>query len=145
MLAAQNKARIEQWVESAWNHGDFSTAGTLYAADYRYNDPSSPAEVRGPEGIVSLVSMYRAALPDLHFTIDQMVAEGDTVAWRWTVRGTQRGSLMGIPPTGKHATVTGIIITRFPGDQWVEDFANWDTLGMLQQIGVIPSLAAPVG
>ena len=104
-----------------------------------------PLEVRGPEGISGIVAMYRAALPDLRFTIEDMVAEGDKVAWRWSVTGTQHGPLMGIPATGKSATVTGSIISRFAGSQWVEDYCNWDTLGMLQQIGVVPRMAVPVG
>ncbi len=139
MSTEENKATVRRWVEAAWNTGDLSSADTLYAADYEYHYPASPAPVRGVEGIKGLVTMYRAALPDLQFTIEDMVAEGDKVVWRWTVRGTQTGPLMGLPPTGKRATVTGIIISRFANGKWQEDYNNWDTFGMLKQMGVIPA------
>lgn len=68
-----------------------------------------------------------------------MVAEGDTVAWRITARGTHKGALMGIPPTDKPATISAIIVSRFVDGKWTEDWANIDMLGMLQQIGAIPA------
>jgi steroid delta-isomerase-like uncharacterized protein len=139
MSTEQNKATVRAWVEAAWNQGNLSMADGLYAADYVYHDPASPTEVRGVEGIKGLVTMYRTAMPDLRFTIEDMIAEGDKVVWRWTVRGTHRGPLMGIPATGRSGTVTGIIITRFANGKWQEDYNNWDTLGMLQQFGVIPT------
>jgi predicted ester cyclase len=70
-----------------------------------------------------------------------MIAEGDKVVWRWRITGTHRGELNGIPPTGKPISITGIVISRFAGGKWAEDYVNWDTLGMLQQIGVVPVLA----
>jgi steroid delta-isomerase-like uncharacterized protein len=145
MSTESNKAVIRTWVEQAWNQGDTSSADSLYSPDYVLYDPALPTPVRGIEGIKGFVASYRAALPDIHYTIEDMVAEGDQVAWRWTVRATQRGTLMDIPPTGRQATVTGIIITRFANGKWAEDRLNWDTLGMLQQLGVIPAPAQPVG
>jgi steroid delta-isomerase-like uncharacterized protein len=139
MSAEENKAHIREWVETAWNRGDLTLANDLYAADYVYHDPASPMEVRGPEGIKGLVTMYRAALPDIHFAIEDMISEGDKVVWRWTARATHSGTLMGIPATGKQVTVTGIVISRFVGGKWTEDYNNWDTLGLLQQLGVIPA------
>jgi predicted ester cyclase len=70
-----------------------------------------------------------------------MMAEGDKVVWRWCITGTHAGELMGIPPTGKSIKISGIVISRFANGKWAEDYVNWDTLGMLQQIGVVPAMA----
>jgi len=89
------------------------------------------------------VSMYLTAYPDTHFTIEDQIAEGDTVVTRWTARGTHKGPLMGIPPTGKQVTVTGISIGRVVNGKTVEGWSNYDTLGMMQQLGVVPAPGQP--
>ena len=86
-----------------------------------------------------LITMYRTAFPDIHFTIDEQIAEGDTVMTRWTARGTQTGELAGMPPTGKSVTVTGIVVDRFSNGMIAETWAIFDQFGMMQQLGVIPS------
>jgi steroid delta-isomerase-like uncharacterized protein len=139
MSAEQHKTIIRRWVEGAWNAGNLALADELYAPDYTYHDPQAPNLPPGPAGIKQLLGGYRAALPDIHMTIEDMIAEGDTVVWRWTARGTHQGDLMGIAPTGKTATVTGIVISRFANGKWAKDHINWDTLGMLQQLGVVPT------
>lgn len=83
--------------------------------------------------------MYRAAFPDVQSTIEDTIAEGDKVVTRWTARGTHRGALMGIPPTGKELTVTGMGILRIEGGRIMEAWGIFDQFGMLQQIGVIPT------
>ena len=84
------------------------------------------------------INGYRTAFPDLQMSVDDMVAEGDRVAVRWTARGTNTGPLMNMPASGKVATVTGISILTLSGGKVAEQRSNWDTLGMLQQFGVIP-------
>jgi len=133
------KAIVRTWVETAWNQGDLTSAAILYAANYIYQDPTST--VYGPEGIKQLVALYRSALPDLHFVIKDLIAEGDSVVWRYVATGTQHGPLPGIPATGKRVEVTGVVISRFQDGKWAEDWHVQDTLGMLQQLGVIPLLA----
>jgi steroid delta-isomerase-like uncharacterized protein len=140
MSAEQNKAIVSQWVEGGWNGGDFSLVDEHYAEDYVLHDPAMP--VHGHAGFKQYVAMYRSVFPDLHFTLEDMVAEGDTVAWRITARGTHKGALMGIPPTGKQVSISAIIISRFVGGKWAEDWANIDMFGMLQQIGAIPAPGA---
>ena len=83
--------------------------------------------------------MYRSAFPDLRLTIDDLIAEGDKVVARWTAQGTNTGELMDMPPTGKESKVTGISILRISRGKVVEQRANWDTMGMLQQLGVVPA------
>ena len=83
--------------------------------------------------------MYRTAFPDMRITIEDQVAEGDKVVTRWTASGTHQGDLMGIDPTGRRATVTGITIDRISGGKVEETWTNFDAMGMMQQLGVIPS------
>jgi steroid delta-isomerase-like uncharacterized protein len=113
----------------------------LVAPDYVGHDPSQP-ELHGPEGVKGFVTTYLSAFPDGRITIDEQLAEGDLVGSRWTGRGTHQGDLMGIPPTGKQVTVSGITVSRLKDGKVVEEWSNWDTLGMLQQLGAVPSMAA---
>jgi len=98
-----------------------------------------PGTPGGLAGAKQTISMYLTAFPDLHFTVEDMIVEGDKIVARLTVRGTQQGAFMGIPPTGKHVTVTAIDISRMAGGKSVEHWIEMDTLGMMQQLGVIPA------
>jgi predicted ester cyclase len=138
MSAEENKATIRRWVEEAWNTGNFASADGMYTATYVLHDSSGPIE--GPTGLTQFIIMFRIAFPDLHMTIEDQITEGDKVAWRFTTRGTHTGEFMGIPPTGKQVTVTGMVCSRFAGSKWEEDWSNFDALGMLQQFGVIPGM-----
>ena len=135
----QNKAIARRFFEEIVNAKRLGVADEIFAADHTYLDPSSPMVGPGPEGQKQLIGMYLAAYPDLHHTIEGQIAEGDTVVTRWTARGTQQGELPGIPPSGKSVEVMGIWIHRLTGGKIVESWNVWDTLGMLQQLGVIPA------
>jgi predicted ester cyclase len=105
--------------------------------------PGMPA---GIEGSKQFIGMYLTAFPDLHFTVEDMIAEGDKVVARLTTQGTQTGPFLGIPPTGKHTTIGCIDINRMAGGKSVEHWLEMDTLGLLQQLGVIPeSTPQPTG
>ena len=96
------------------------------------------AGLKGREGIRESITGFRAAFPDLHFTLEDQLAEGDQVVIRYIVRGTHLGPVMGIPATGTHGTLTGIDIYRISHGKIEEAWSNWDTLGMLRQMGVLP-------
>ena len=136
MSAEQQKMIIQRWVEEAWNNGNLAIADEVYSADYFLHDPTRP--IHGPEALKQFVAAFHTGYPDIHATIEDMIAEGDKVVWRYTVRGTHKGEFMGIAPTSKPVTLTGILISRFADDKVVEDWNNYDALGMLQQLGVIP-------
>jgi steroid delta-isomerase-like uncharacterized protein len=138
MSAEQNKSIVYRWVEAAWNHGDFSQSEQIYPSTYLLHDTSSPEPFRGPAGLRGFISAFRTAMPDLHMTIEQIVAEGDMVAWRFRAQGTQTGALQGIPASGRVVDITGEVFSRFSDGRWVEDYSNADQLTMLQQMGVIP-------
>jgi steroid delta-isomerase-like uncharacterized protein len=134
----ENKAVIRRFLEEIFEGGNLELVDELFAPDYVLHDPAVPEEVRGQEGIKQYVSMYRSAFPDTRFTIEDQSAEGDRVVTRWTGQGTHQGELMGIPPTGNQVTVTGIEFDRVSGGKLQETWVNYDALGMMQQLGVVP-------
>ena len=138
MSAEENKAVARRVLHEVVQKGNLDVVDELIAPEYRYSAPGNP-EVRGPEGYKQLVTMYRSAFPDMQMTEDDIVAEGDKVVTRWTARGTHRGELMGIPPTGKQINVTGMVIARIAGGKIVEEHEVFDALGMMQQLGVVPT------
>jgi ketosteroid isomerase-like protein len=140
-MSEQNKTNVRRLFEELWSKGNLSVADELIAPTHEHHDPSMPDLGRGPEAEKKRVTLYRNAFPDLRFTIEDVIAEGETVMARYSVRGTHKGDLSGIAPTGKQATVSGMSIVRFAGGKMVEGWANWDALGLMQQLGVVPELA----
>ena len=139
MSAEENMALVRRHTEEFWNKGKLDISGKVHASDIVFHDALSP-ELRGSEAYKQFVTMYRTAFPDLHFTTEDMIAAGDRVVTRWTCVGTHHGELMGIPPTGKRSTTTGIDIFRIADGKIAEEWVNWSTLAMLQQLGVIPPM-----
>ncbi len=138
-MSEQNKATAKRLFD-AWNERDLDVFDELMSADAIDHDPQNPfAEVHGPDGLKRLVQMYLAAFSDQRFLVNEQIAEGDFVTTRWTGTGTNDGEMMGMPATGKSAVVQGITINRFRDGKIVESWATWDTLGMMQQLGVVPS------
>ena len=139
MSAEENKALARRVIEEMFNKGNLDVAEELIAPDYVDHDPAMPEDIRGPEGFKEYVSAYRTAFPDIHIEIEDQIAEGDRVATRWVASGTHEGDLMGINPTGNRVTVVGTTIERVADGQIAETWDNYDALGMMQQIGAIPS------
>ena len=136
MSTEENKALARSSFEEILNNVNLAIIDEVFSPNYVLHTPAGP--VHGPEGFKQFVLMYRNAFPDARYTLEEMIAEGDKVVTRWTATGTHLGELMGIPPTGRRGTVTGISIGRYEGGKLVEEWLNFDALGMLQQIGVIP-------
>ena len=144
-MSEQNKALARRSIEEIWNQGKLAVIDQLVASDATFHDPSVPGgKFTGPQGMKQFVQIYRGAFPDLRLTINDQIAEGEEVVTRWTATGTHSGELMGIAPTNKRATVTGVDIDRYQGGKVVEAWASYDMLGLLQQLGVVPTLA-PAG
>ena len=139
MSSEQNKAIVSRFIEEPWK-GNLDVVDELTAGDYIGHDPANPEPLRGPEGVKEFISTYRAAFPDARITVEQQLAEGEWVATRWSGRGTHEGELMGIQATGKKVSVSGLTISRLLDGKIVEEFQNWDTFGMLQQLDAIPAL-----
>ncbi len=136
-MSAENKAIVRRYVEEVLNKKNLALIDELFASTFIDHDTSMP-EAKGPAGIKRVAAMVHASFPDLHFTVEDMVAEGDKVVYRYTVRGTHLGDFMGIAPTGKQFAVTGIHIYRVADGKLQEEWENWDMLGLMRQLGVLP-------
>ena len=135
---AKNADGSRRILEEVFGGGNYDVIDELVATDAKGHDAALPEPTIGREGLKEAARGYRSAFPDLKLTIEQVVAEGDYVAIRWTARGTHKAELFGIAPTGRESTVTGITIDRWAGGKIAESWTNWDTLGLLQQLGAIP-------
>ncbi|HMV46824.1 MAG TPA: ester cyclase [Blastocatellia bacterium] len=130
-----NKAIERRFVEEFWNENKLDSVEEFYAADYRRHDPNTPGVASGPEGVRQVAAMLRAAFPDVRLEIEDMLAEGDLVATRWTATSTHLGEYQGIAPTGKRLSVSGISITRFADGKITDEWVSWDAAGLLNAIG----------
>ena len=124
-------------IEEGFNQRNLAVFDELCAPNLVSYEP--PTTTQGREAYKQLFSLRLTAFPDQHFTIEDQLAEGDKVATRYTFSGTHQGAIMGIPPTGKHLTITAISISRWVDGKLVENWINGDTLGFLQQLGVVPA------
>jgi steroid delta-isomerase-like uncharacterized protein len=138
-MSEENKALIQRFVDEAFNKGNLDVAVEVYASTFISHDPTTPEQQGSPEDVKQFVNMYLSAFPDGRTTVEDSIAEGDKVAYRWTFRGTHQGELMGIAPTGKQVEITGITINRISGGKVEEQWNNFDQLGMLQQLGMVPA------
>jgi steroid delta-isomerase-like uncharacterized protein len=141
MSPTENKAIVRRYVEECFNRNNPALVDELCSPTFQLHDPGTPTTRSGPAALKEVLSIYHSAFPDVQLTIEEQIAEGDRVATRWTGRGTHRGELMGVSPTGRQVTVSGIQIDRISGGKFVEGWTNWDTLGMLQQLGAVAAQA----
>jgi predicted ester cyclase len=141
MSTEENKALGRRFFQEFWNQKNLAVADELLAANFVDHTPGSPPGLPpGPEGHKQFGSLYFTAFPDIRATIEDMVAEGDKVVIRWRVQGTNTGSMFGMSATNKSATFTGVTINRIVGGKIAEQWVEFDALGMLQQLGVIPAM-----
>ena len=136
-MATGNKEIVRRALEDSWQ--DPGVFDELISSDYVGHDPALPEPIRGPQGAKDNFKQYSDAFEGAQITVVDQIAEGDAVATRWQGRGRHTGELMGVPPTGKEVIVEGLNLTRLRDGKIVEEWSNWDTLGMLQQVGAIPS------
>jgi ketosteroid isomerase-like protein len=127
-VSEENKALVRRQEEELFSRGNLDAADDIYAPDYVGHDPSNPMDVRGLEAAKQAAADYRE---------EDLIAEGDRVAARLRFRGTHLGELDGIAPTGRRVDCTGIVISRIEEGKIAEDWANFDDLGMMQQLRVI--------
>jgi steroid delta-isomerase-like uncharacterized protein len=111
----------------------------LYAADFVMHGSTESEDIRGLRNVKRSMSEYLNAFPDLHYTLDDMIVEGDKVVVRCTATGTHKGEFMGVPPTNRKVKVQAIAIDRVVGGKIVEEWGISDTLGLMQQLGVVPT------
>jgi steroid delta-isomerase-like uncharacterized protein len=135
MSTEEHKALVRRFDEEVWNGRNLSRVDELFADSHIFRAAGSPPLDR--EGHRQMIAHFQDAFPDGRNTSEELLAEGDKVVQRWTFRGTHQGAFQGIPPTGRPVTLTGISIWRVDGGTIVESWHELDTLGLLQQLGVI--------
>lgn len=140
-MATDNKGLSRRILEEVWNRQNLDVVDEMIAANFVQHDPQSPVGVRGVDGYKQFVRYYLTAFPDSHFTVEDQIAEGSMVVTRWTVTSTHKGNLGAILASGRQMSVTGITWTRVENGKIVEGWTNWDTLGMLQQLGIVATPA----
>jgi steroid delta-isomerase-like uncharacterized protein len=133
------KSIVRYAIEEFLNKGNMTVADELFATHFINHSPSL-GTTPDREGLKQYITVVRTIMPDCHFTVEDLIAEGDKVVCRMTVHGTHSGEIMGIPPTGKALTTTATTILRLEGGKVVERWNNTDDLGLLQQIGILPAL-----
>ena len=141
MSTEENKALIRRAYEEGFNQRNLAVLDEVDASDFVVHNASTT--MQGLEAFKQFLSLYLTAFSEARFTIEDLIAEGDRVVARHTFRGIHTGDLMGIAPTGKQVTTTGVTITRFANGKGVELWGNSDDLGLLQQLGVVPSPGQP--
>ena len=136
-MKTDNEATVRRWWNELWNRGDLSVADDLHTPDFSDRDPASPRMRPGPDGMKEKVSAYRAAFPDLHFDLQQVLSVEEHVVAHWKCGGTHEGEVLGLAPTGRRIEVEGISIFRLENGKIAEQTIVWDALGMLKQLGAL--------
>lgn len=134
-MSVELKDKVRRFYEVAYGQGDLMVVDELIAPDCILNDPSMPHMSRGTQQVKNMITEYRKAFPDLRFTITEQISEGESVATRWTVRATHRGSLGTMAATNRPIEIDGMLFTRFREGKVVEARVIWDAMGFYAQLG----------
>jgi steroid delta-isomerase-like uncharacterized protein len=140
MSTEDNKALVRHFYDEVFNNKNMAGVDAFVAPNIIDHSlpPGAPGEI---EGVRQTITMFLTAFPDLNLTLEDIIAEGDKVVVRWTMRGTHQGASLGMPPTGKQFTLPGISLLRLDGGMAAETWVSYDQLVMLQQLGLAPAPA----
>ena len=131
---------LRLWYEELWDNWNTAVADDLLTDDYRLHAPGVPVPL-DRETTKQVVRMYGNSFPDLKHTVDEVIADGDNVAVRWTVRGTHRSEFQGIAATGNSITLSGLTLHHVTDRRLRETWLVYDNMELLQQIGAVPAVA----
>ena len=138
-MSETNKALIRRWFEEVWNQGIEKTIDELFSPEgIAHGLGDTEIDVCGPEQFKPFVRNLRGSLPDLHISVEDVIAENDLVVARLVLQATHSGPGLGVTPSGRQVRVAGIAVVRFANGQAVEAWNVWDQLGLLRQIGALP-------
>ncbi len=135
-MTDQHKTMSRRVIEEVFSQGRYDALNEVIAPNFVSHDPAIPMEGKGPNVVRGIAEMLRGAFPDLRMMVEDQVAERDRVMSRWTARGTHKGPFMGKPPTNRSAMVSGVTVDRFENGKLVESWINWDSAGLMQQLGI---------
>lgn len=136
MTSEQHQDVIARYITDVWSKGDLDAIDEIFTADRVRHGPDFEGNTEGAAGHKELVTLYRTSFPDLTVSIEAQVGEGDMVVTRWRATGTNSGPSMGFPPTGNSGDVWGFFMHRFEDGKIAEEWAAWDTHGLLGLMGV---------
>jgi steroid delta-isomerase-like uncharacterized protein len=141
----ENKALVRKFFEEVWNNRNLDYLDEVYSPDFvlhalwQNTSAGGAIEASGTEPAKQVIGGWFEGFPDIKVTVEDQVAEGDLVGSRHSSHGTHTNTFMGMPATGKEATVTGMTVTRIADGRIVEAWTSWDALGMFEQLGIAPS------
>ena len=139
MSYEQNKINARRIVEECWNKRNTKLIDELFSNDAVLHNPQDPTVAKGPQGAKTSLETYLTAFPDLKITIEKEITDGEYVVQHLRAIGTHTGPLMGMPATGKKANTTGVMTTKFDDGKIVEVWSFFDNLGLMQQLGLVPT------
>jgi predicted ester cyclase len=143
-MSTDNKTLVRNAIEEIYNDGNLNLADEIAATNFVPHDATLNTGT-GPTGLKNHANTLRTAFPDLHLNIEEMHADGDAITTRLTIRGTHKGTLLNIPPTGRSINTTGTLISHVKNGKMIDSFMNWDALGVMQQIGAVQNLGQTRG
>jgi steroid delta-isomerase-like uncharacterized protein len=135
-MSDANKSIARSFMEDCWNRGDMKAMDSVVAKECRYHDPVFPSFTSGLDSLKRHIESTRAGFPDLHFALDDVIAERDEVVIHWTARGTHRAPFLGMSPTNRSAAVTGTTIFKIARGKIQEQWSDWNLLSLLDQLGL---------
>ena len=137
-MSEANRAVVRRWFDEIYSKKRVELMNELHAEDYVWRGPGG-VTITSRDGMRELLGVYTAAFPDVDFTVEDQMSDGDQVVTRWTARATHSGEFDGIQPTGNSIMFTGITISRLENGRLVEEWENFDELSLMRQIGAVPS------
>jgi steroid delta-isomerase-like uncharacterized protein len=132
----ENKHIAQRFMEECWNQGKMDSIRELMADGCTFHDPAFPGLTSGADNMKRHIETCRTGFPDLKITVDDTIAERNEVVHHWTIRGTHKAPFLGMPPTNRKATVSGTTIYRIDGGKIVEQWADWNLMSLMEQLGV---------
>lgn len=142
-MSAENKAIVRRLYEEIWNKRKLELINQIISPSHALQAPNVAGSAVGPEAYKLQTTLFLAGYPDLHWTVEDLIAEEDKVVACWTISGTHKGDFMGIPATNKKVSVDGMTIHHITNGKIMDSYSNWDALGMMQQLGVVPAPGQP--
>jgi len=142
-MPGDNQSIIRRLYEEVWNGRKLQTLNELVSPSHALHGPNFSGSSIGPEAYKHQVAQFVAGFPDLRWMIEEMISEKDKVVVLWTFTGTHKGEYRGIAATNKKVSVDGITVHHITDGKIMDSYANWDTWGMMQQLGVAPALGKP--
>lgn len=139
-MSADNKAVVRRLYEEVWNKRKLEVINEIISPSHALQASNIFGSSIGPEAYKHNVLLFFAGYPDLHWTIEDTIAETDKVVACWTISGTHKGDYMGVPATNKKISVDGMTVHHITDGKIMDSYVSWDIWGMMQQLGVVPAL-----